>query len=148
MRAWVLASGFATCLVFSAAAAPCDNPKARPCVPFVGCVEASGERFEGESYGHRRGPLFATSSLGARCQGRWKRTLFGVGFGVARFACDDGRQGSSVYPYFECKTGTAVGSGTFKDGTKVRFWAGWNLDGYFAARNSRGRERVACGLGS
>ncbi|MDJ0826542.1 MAG: hypothetical protein QNJ16_13655 [Rhodobacter sp.] len=144
MRAICLASAIAVWPAISCAAAECADPQAPYCVPFVGCVEATGEVFRGETYGARRGPLWATSSTGARCYGRWRRTLLGLGFGVATFRCQDGRIGRSTYTYFEKRSGTAVGNGTFGDGTRVRFWAGWNLEGYFASRAPDERARLAC----
>ncbi|MDE0588311.1 hypothetical protein OU789_00055 [Halocynthiibacter sp. C4] len=112
------------------------------CVPFVGCIEKTGEIFRGRTHGLVGGPLIADSSSGASCVGLWEKTYLGIG--VARFECDDGRNGASVYTYFEERTGTAVGKAEMTNGQVGKFWAGWNLEAYFREVAPEERQSMAC----
>ncbi|MEM7718678.1 MAG: hypothetical protein AAF222_05700 [Pseudomonadota bacterium] len=139
MRAFFLASVLATPAL--GAGLQCD-PGRMNCSPLVACIEESGEYFRGASFGQDAGPLQATSVTGAVCTGTWRRTLMGIG--IAEFTCDDGRVGSSVFNWFEPESGTAVGHGSFADGSVARFWAGNNLERYFREIDPLERERMAC----
>ncbi len=112
------------------------------CTPFAICVEATGERFLGRSYGQDIGELHAMSSAGAVCSGGWFRREDGRGEAILH--CDDGRRASAVYDWFEPESGTAVGEGAFSDGTLGRFWGGHNLQAYFEAFGPQERQRMAC----
>ena len=114
------------------------------CVPWVACVEATGEIFHGASYGHDGGALVARSSGGVLCKGNWQRTFMGIG--IATFDCSDGRSGQSSFTWFEPETGTAVGSGNFSNGEVTRFWAGNNLARYFREVSPEEEVRMACSI--
>lgn len=83
------------------------------------------------------------SDLGAVCVGTWQRLP--PGLGVAHFFCNDGRDGTSAFTWFELETGTAVGTGQFADGAVARFWSGTNLARYFDEVDPQEAERMACG---
>jgi hypothetical protein len=112
------------------------------CTPFVGCIEATGEYFQGQSYGPDHGRLIAISSGGTVCHGSWKRMPPGIG--LAEFFCTDGRSGASAYTYFDVESGTAVGQGNFMDGATIDFWAGHKLEDYFETVDPSERDRMAC----
>ncbi|MEL7151204.1 MAG: hypothetical protein AAGK71_10740 [Pseudomonadota bacterium] len=139
MRALILASALA--IPAATQAEPCD-PERMNCSPLVACIEETGEYFRGASFGYDAGPFRADSVSGAACTGTWRRTFLGIG--IAEFTCSDGRMGSSVFNWFEPESGTAVGHGTFVDGTVARFWAGTNLERYFEEIDPLERERMAC----
>lgn len=119
----------------------CD-PARMTCSPLVACIEETGEIFRGASFGVDAGPFRADSDRGAVCAGTWRRGPLGVG--LAEFTCDDGRSGMSAFTWFEPETGTAVGQGSFADGSVARFWAGNNLARYFREVDSAEVQRMAC----
>jgi hypothetical protein len=119
----------------------CD-PDTMNCSPIVACIETTGEMFRGSSFGTDLGPLRVDTDEGVTCTGTWRRAIGGIG--LAEFSCSDGRYGTSVYTWFEPETGTAVGQGTFADGTTIKFWAGNNLDGYFANVDPSEVQKMAC----
>jgi hypothetical protein len=142
MRVLVLASVLAAPVAaFGAEIEDCDEGRL-DCAPFVACIEETGEYFRGFSLGADAGPLAGKSVTGTICTGEWARGPGGLG--VAKFTCDDGRAGSSVYSWFEPESGTAVGTGQFVDGSEVRFWTGSNLERYFREIDPSERERMAC----
>ena len=142
MRAWILASAVAMPQVGFAEEIELCDPSTMNCSTFVACIEDTGEYFKGVSFGTEAGPLAAKSVTGAICTGEWARGPSGVG--VAKFTCDDGRSGSSVYKWFESESGTAVGTGEFADGAEARFWSGNNLERYFREIDPSERDRMAC----
>lgn len=111
-------------------------------VPFVACVETTGESFTGQSRGTDAGRLTAQSSLGFSCVGVWQRLDDGTG--AANFTCSDGRVGEALYDWFDPASGTAVGEGQFTNGDVVRFWSGTRLSEYFAQIDTSEEARMAC----
>ncbi len=111
-------------------------------VPFVACIEATGESFSGLSRGINAGRLTARSSRGATCQGVWQRLNDGTG--AANFTCDDGRVGEALYDWFDPASGTAVGNGRFTNGETARFWSGTRLSDYFAEIDPGEEGRMSC----
>ena len=118
------------------------NAQEGPAIPFVACVEETGEIFRGTAFGADAGPLNAVSENGVSCEGEWKRLPLGLG--VASFTCDDGRTGTTIYHYFDTATGTAIGDGSLQDGSPTRFWSGYRLEDYFKTKDPSERERMAC----
>jgi hypothetical protein len=128
-------------LAQASAESMCD-PARMNCSPLVACIEETGEIFRGASFGLDAGPFRADSVTGAVCTGTWQRMPTGIG--LAEFTCDDGRSGMSAFTWFEPETGTAVGEGTFADGSVARFWSGNNLARYFREVDPAEVERMAC----
>lgn len=124
--------------------AECD-PATVNCSPLVVCVEATGEILRGASFGSSSGPFAAASTSGVICEGSWRRGFLGIG--LADFACNDGRSGTSAFTWFEPESGTAVGSGRFSTGEEARFWAGNNLERYFREVAPEEKQRMACSPG-
>lgn len=123
---------------------PTCDPVRMDCSPLVVCIEATGERFRGASFGRDAGPFHMRSESGPVCQGQWSRTAIGIG--LAEFSCADGRRGTSAFTWFEPETGTAVGSGRFADGTPARFGAGNNLARYFREVSPEDQLRMGCNM--
>lgn len=142
MRAILLASALTLDAgAFGAWAASCPDT-GDYCVRFVACIEETGEHFSGYALGHDAGAIATTSSLGASCTGHWWRTR--LGFGRAEFTCDDGRSGGALYTWFEPESGTAIGTGVFTGGARVRFWSGSDLERYFRQTAPGEVQRMKC----
>jgi len=108
------------------------------CVPVMGCINASGERFTGQTFGRRAGPVEVRSSTGMRCAGTWKRTAFG---GKASLACSDGRKGAIKFNYFNAQTGTVGGVMTLDTGDQVEILAGHRISAFLkSGKKIRGKS--------
>ncbi|MEL7114038.1 MAG: hypothetical protein AAGP08_00355 [Pseudomonadota bacterium] len=123
----------------SSAAAAADCTLANNyCVPVYGCIAATGETFQGNTFGQRKGPLQVSSSAGRVCQGNWRRTAFG---GRASVACNDGRKGTIRFNYFNAQTGTVGGIMALNDGSEVEVFAGHRVSAFLkSGAKVRGRS--------
>lgn len=136
------ALAFALGTNMAAAEVPTCDPDRDNCSRFAACVSGTSEIIRGTSFGIDAGTIYAQSDKGVTCQGTWRRGFMGVG--LARFTCDDGRSGQAAYTWLDPRTGTATGTGSFDDGTLVRFWSGNNLASYFRSADPNDLAALEC----
>lgn len=146
----LVASLLAACAAIAAAPALADPDcsgdmgDATFCAPILACLETSGVPFTGVAQGWDAGALFGTLGTGAVCTGDW-RSRTRLGFGQARFSCDDGQAGTVLFTYQDSVTGTATGRGLTDKGEPVRAWSGHNIRAFLSAETGAVDPTLMCG---
>lgn len=117
---------------------------AESCTPVLACMPGEGVWFVGRAIGWNKGTLAGQTSTGVSCTGDWAvgETL---GFGRARFSCDDGLSGRMVYYYQDTETGTARGTGLISGFGQIRAWSGHNITEFLDRTTGRVDGEFMCG---